>query len=71
MSDTPLRDASLAKLDDLPKRRVEVGLVAENGDAGGTLEASVPVTKWGTFTAAGQWMKDTGYRVAAKLGFQW
>lgn len=70
MSDTPIKD-SLDKLDTLPQREAEAGLVArEGGNVGAQGSVSVPIGKGWSFGAAGEWMRKTGWSVAAKFGWK-
>lgn len=65
-SKTPITDA-LHRLDDLPSREAEIGVVKTADDAGVVGRVSTPLGKGWSVAAAGQWMRDTGYAVAGLL----
>jgi hypothetical protein len=70
LSDTPLRDA-VKKLDTLPSQQAEIGAVAtQGGDLGVQGSVRARVGKGWSVGAAGQWMKDTGWAVAATFGWK-
>lgn len=70
-TDTPIRD-QLAKIEKLPTNEAQIGLVAEHGDVGAQGSVSVDVGKPGGWSvaAAGQWLKQKGYTVAALVGWK-
>lgn len=69
MSDTPIKD-SIDKLNDLPAREAEIGVVKNDKDFGVQGSWSTPIGKDWSFGAAGQWMKEAGWSLAAKFGWK-
>jgi hypothetical protein len=67
-NETPLRDA-IAKIDKLPENEVNIGVIAENGDVGGSIEGQKDIGKPGGWTvaASAKWLKKAGYSAAALL----
>lgn len=67
-------DSNLAKevqkVDELPKEEVNFGVVAENGDAGVELTASKDLPHDFYVEGDASWMKKTGYKVAALIGWR-
>jgi hypothetical protein len=70
VTNTPIKDA-IDKLDTLPAKEAEIGAVAtKGGDLGVKGHVSVPIGKGWSFGAAGEWMRETGYSVAAVFGWK-
>jgi hypothetical protein len=69
LSERPLQDA-IDKLSDLPTQQAEIGAVAtQGGDVGVQGSVRTRVGKGWSAGAAGEWMRKTGWSVAAKLGW--
>jgi hypothetical protein len=63
---TPLKDA-IAKLETIPGREGEIGVVATKDDAGVVGRVSQPIGKDWSLAAEGSWWQRAGYRVAGLL----
>jgi hypothetical protein len=68
--DTPLTDAS-KRIDGLPEQQAELSAVAtQGGNVGVQGSVRTRIGKGWSVGAAGQWMRDTGWAVAATLGWK-
>lgn len=63
-------DAIREAIQQLPPNQGGIGVVAHRGDVGVAGSVQKPLGKGWTVNAAGQWMKQTGYSVAAWIGWK-
>jgi hypothetical protein len=69
MSDSPIKDA-IDKLDTLPRSQGEIGAVVREGDFGAAGQIGIATGKGTYLAAAGEWMRVTGWSIAAKFGWK-
>lgn len=68
-SDEALK-AQLEQLPQIPPNEGSVGLVTENGDVGVHGRINTAIGRSWYVAGEGSWMRRTGYRVAAMLGWR-